>query len=1108
MNKKCDSRNETNEKEGTMTVNNEVPDNRMQGDQEVGNNMQADETKVPQSGFGTVKSVGKGSELKQTKISDVLTGSADGQGMGISAGGRGVSGTVGGILGANNSTPQAGTSRSGSRPAKKLDRIAQKLNYTPCERPFVPFDESKPLAHAAADDQGFNGTYRNANARSQKLMGAVPADLMFVRSVDYDTKDGLYFLEGQQVFQEGDSTTDYNPDKTYDLEAKELKDIKIHTGNYLHRNLHFGLNEQGKVEYFYADVENITPPAQTSDNANLASAHRLTKSNVAELDRQQMDAKAGDEKADNWTPLARAVNGGKGAPTKWSYFLSSMEAETGGYVMLAISKGCTNMAHQLNRAKKDGLDAVTPAIEELVGWRSTIKDSVQLGQAYDNSLHSISHPIFSQENYRKGDPALMIEYGDSVNKYNTKADLLLQSKSFRQYITAGLNNSNVLRVPKEFVDVFTGNETYSTINHEYDPLLPICITDKTNLVLIHNLNEVAGFDKFFGARSIKFKFDTTKVSAVYEGETYRIMRKNGGKILKAFGYGESAYLLYKKTQTSGTAHSLNFDSATGVVYVAAGSGNAVGAEYEIILSQQDTVAGYTKLSFTKDGQTVYDFAQYDKDIVINIPTNQNTDDNVITNAEIEEISDERLYHKDSAPLAYYYHDERNPYVVEVKHPLVFGIIQYLEKNAGGKIRKLIGQTDFMVPMVFSTQHMTLAQLLIPAAASEIQHVRENTMEDVLYYESNNHEYPYSQLVSLKDANYNNFVNFTYTDFDTQLDTKVMQPAQAIRWTLPEFLWKIDTGVYVLPWYFNESDLDADGNTRDNDTVTMSMPSIRSGIRLANLDALYGMSEKDIRLSLDRITKAFLDNDNVVAKYAYKYGRTTDGQVIFKMDTDKVITVRDFLAAPRELGLLIEAPLGVLTPSATDGYDLDVEFVSTSHRVRCYANTAAVKEPTILSDKDVNIKRAADYTQKWFELTCDVNESSTEINGLIFACGDDSAEFTPIAELGSGEASSENITLISYQRSIYTRLQLLPYLLSPFDAVASAKNGFDIYDFIYYFGCAGFRASDYAESVYNRSEQVVEQGNLFIHDPWVEASPIVKRGASNSGVKETRGYEVQ
>jgi len=1084
MNKNSRSRVDAEKEEGLPEVKNQVPENKLQTAQQIADTDSALDTKPADGSFTAKKTKTKGATLKQQAIADVITGSHSSAGMGINAAGRGVSGTAGGILGANNSTPVAGKARSDSRVGKKFDRLATKLNFTPSEQVVVEADEAKPLADAADTDQGYNGTYRNEAAKSQKIMGAVPADLLFQRSVDFIFKDKLYFVEGQQVFQVADDRTQFNPTKSRFGEIGiATHDVTYTSGNFLHRAFHFGLLNDGKVRYFYADVDDLTPAnVVDEETANGASAARLIKSNVAELDRQVMDSKAGDEKADIWSPLGRAVD----EPTAAAYFMSSIEADTGAYVHLAYSKVTTNMSFQLNRGPKDGLNENTPAIEQCVGWRSESNNSLDIGSAYNNSLAN----CFDKDYYDLGDPSIMIAAYDSVAKYKNKADLLLQPRGFRMHIQTADNNMNPLKVPTQYANVFAGQEVFSTIDHEYDPTLPICMTDKANLITVHNFNELCGFVKF---PDIHFEYTSTNIESTYEYKQEVIIPKG---VWAKLGYTSNLYVLYKKTAGDG----LVYDSGTGVISLDPDSAN-VSPVVDVIVSTKNAETGYTLLA------TVAYNANFD--VVIHLPKVQN-DDTKISAARYTIDFAQVHYYKDAGPYTYAYSDLRNKYYVDVKHPLVDGIIAYLENAIGAKFYTLLGsKKELFVPLIFSTQYMTLAPLIICAATPWIERVRVNAMKDVIYYEDNVGQYPYSKLDSLKNVPFHNYVNFGFNGYDEPLECKVMNPVVAMQWVMPEFFWKVGASKYVLPWYFNENELNSDG-TINPDASAMSFPSIRSGVRLSALDTFYGMSEKDVRLALDRLHKYLLNKATINTVKAYKYGRTTDGQIYVELGDSDVFTMKDVLACPRELGLCCDAPdLLFKIGSGNVPQALTAEYAS-SIRIKIWVNNNTLIAPSILAANGVNINRAANYTQKWLELKASVANSDTVLAGLVFGMNDEgAATLKPFADLGDADPYADGPDIITLQRSLWTRLQMLPFVISPFDGHPTGDNGIrDIYDIAYMFGLCGFRASDYRESLYNREKEVINQGLLFVTDPWVDASPIVKNGAIATGVSITKGYEVK
>lgn len=1093
MGKKVISRTEAEKGEGLDTIQNQVPENRMQSEQQVQDTDSALKTEPVNNGFAMQHTKTKGSKLKQESVAEVLSGGSD-SGMGIGAGGRSVSGTSGGILTADNSTPVADKVRSKSRVGKKFDRLATKLNFTPCEQALVDFDESKPLADSSNEDQGYNGTYRNEFARSQKHSGAVPGDLMFERSVDMIMKDQLYYSEGQIVLPNDTMAARcaYTPSQTYTADG-EYDDYEVPVGDFVHRALHAKIDYNGRVRYVYFDVDDVTAIEPDPDLANKEAVHRKILENSAELDRIVMDAKAGDEKADIWSPIPRAIN----QPSKSIYLMKLIENQTGVYPYIGYSKAGLNFSYQLNRACKDGQDITTPAVEQLLG---SIYD-FDSEDEFSDEAPSVSN-CFKAKYYAAGSPALMIDVYDSKAKYNNKADLLLQPRGFRMHLQTADNNINSLKVKKQFIDVYSGQEVFSTIDHEYDPLLPICMTDKAALIDALNMNYLNGFGMshfFLTYSGSNIEVNGAEDDSVTEVRVYPDVLNTQGL------YVFQRIVADGHDSTAGAGLVLT----DGVIGWKKDGTNRDGEKVEILLSHNDTVpAGFTLLGFVNA----------DLDVVLRSLKTRDGGANHdrITAGRYDIDYDSRLYMYHAGPYKYAYSDLRNNYVVTVYHPLVEGIVKYFTEGVGAKFYERLEGRELSIPWVFSTQYATLASYLICAALPWIQQVRQNAMKDVIYYEDNIREYPFSGLISIKDAPFENFVNFGYSGYDEPLATKVMTPTVAIKWIMPEFFWKVDPSHYgyVAPWYFNQNELECDGSgySASTDAADMSMPSIRSGIRLASLDTLYSMTEKDIRLSLDRMSASLFNNDKISLLGAYKYGLNTDGQIFVRFASDSdFFTIGDILSTPRELGLTVDAPGLYLTGDGLDGVEcIDYTGMTSSFRIKVWTSKSVRNlTPDILSRDVVDISRGANYIQKWYQVNADDFTTNKEILGLIFGMNDEGcAEFSPFIGLDDDTAISDAPVVVSRQRSLWTRIQMLPFVISPFDAVASEDSDMvDLFEIPYVFGLAGFRASDYRESVYNREKEVVNQGMLFVTDPWIEASPIIKRGASNTGVAITKGYEL-
>lgn len=1099
MGKDFKDRKEAEHAEDLKTISNDAPAEKFQTEQQVAKTDDALAMKTPESSFDVERQNKKGLPLKQTVASRIITGGAysGDSGMGISANGRAVSGTGGGVLGSANSTPVASKSRSQSRVGKKFDRLATKLNFTPNEQILVDYDESKPLADSADQDQGFNGTYRNEFARSQKVSGAVPGDLMFDRSVDFIFKDELYHESGQTIFQNNTRSLDNDmptqqvePGGDYPTVDSDMN-YEVKTGAFINRKVNFQLTKDGKVANISFDTTDITVDDLSPEEANKASVNRLIHQNAIELDRETMDTKAGDEKADIWTPLARAVK----QPTQVNALLRDWESECGAYVYLAYIKASTAMSFQLNRAKKDGQIDVEPGVESIIGSLKEYSES----SSYTNDYPAM-YNCFNKADYKIGSPALMIAAYDSTPKYNNKADLLLQPRGFRMHLQTADNNINTFRINKRLVQIINSKECFSTIDRDYDGMLPICMTDKAGLIDRHNFNDIGGFMQ----NHYILSFTSSNVERSYKYDNFTIIPKGLTKD------GSTLYIYVKAVNSDG----LLYDSATGIITLNPDTKDGAKTIDFGISFFDVTPKGYTKLATLTDSQSM--------DVIFHVPYTQNYSNTVITASDFNmSIDSTRLYPYHAGSYTYAYSDLRNRYILEVKHPLIEGLVRYLEDSIGSKWYSLLGDGSISIPMTFSTQFQTLWQLLICAATPFINKVRINSMRDLLYYEKNVGEYPYSELISLKETPTKNFMNFEYEDYDHPLNSKIMDKTTALSWIMPELITTLsktksnnvisDLKV-IMPWYFNEGELLSNG-TVNEDASCMSYPSIRSGIRFGFLDNFYSMSEKDVRLSIDRLTSYFLNRSNL-GVYAYKYGRTTDGQPVMELSSG--ISIMDILSAPRELGWSLDAPSGFLTPIA-DGVGLreldnDEGGLHSSFRIKFWTNSSTSSSPEILAADGVNINRAANFKQSWHQVFADEHQSGDRC-GLVFGANDVGATgdtFEPIAQLGTGAQITGFAQVNSDQRQLWTRLQKLPFCLSPFDndVQTAGVTLQDPLDILYMFGLAGFRASDYRESVYNREKELINQGHLFINDPWVQVSPLFREGSKATGISVSEGYELK
>lgn len=979
----------------TQMTNEQVPSDRFQNTQQIPNAQSSTSVTTDPSSFQTKEMKRRGNAVKQTKVSEAVT-TLNGVGGEIPSENSGIqtlsySGNEGSVLGAASQTPIVGQStRSDSRLGKKYDATAKKINFIAPELVVEHYDESKPLAESADLDQGYNGTYRNQQARAQKNNDAVPGSNNFQRGIDEIKRDQLYFSTGQVVNVEGVRTYDtptaipekqangawvYPLDDNGNVEAN----YALTRGNYLHRNMIIRVKD-GKLIKMKFTVDDISTTLPADGSANMSSASAVIDRNTAEINRQAMDAKAGDEQYSSyWSPLPRAIK----QPSQTIAYLRDIENITGSEVWLAYKKTAACMSYQLNRAAKDGKHSKRPMREAAYGLLFPEDSSIYFSsQGYDD--------IFNSDLLKKGASSLFIALFDSQNKYSTKADLILQPRAYRLALQTADNNMNVLRLKPDLAAVINNREVFSTIDRDYDPLMPVCVSDKSALIHCYNFNDLYSFDSL------------------------------------------------------------------------------------------------------------------------------DENDNPVFSKPV---------------FKYSYSDARNNYLTTAALPLLQGIHIFLDEMAakiGSINNRALEDVDIVIPMIHSTCYFSLWSLLVLQSTPKILDCRVNSMRDVLAYQSH-FDYPFTELKMIKDVNPMNAVNYKNDSYDQPLVIQQMHPATALSWVMPELFWPIkehtadDTYEYVLPWYVNEEQFRAaSGNVEfDSSHSVMTMPSIRDGIRLGFADMLYSMSEKDIRLSMDCI--AYFEGYDSASYRVYKYSQISDGIPVLKWAASDFTNI-NYMKLPRQLSWFMVAPYGILsTESSQATFDsstiasfsegTDPFLGQYSYKVKYWFGKGLKLNSSILQPAEVNVSRSESFMQDWNGIYCYRHATNAYSDpGFLLSIGDcfrsngktisGKSAFIPftngIMNGGAEETETdESYTIFSLQKAIWARIQKLPFVLSPWDAMSTVRAAgedsphFDLFDLFYYFGCAGFRASDYRESVYNRLNSVDTMGLLFTKDPWVQDSPIFK-----------------
>jgi hypothetical protein len=253
-----------------------------------------------------------------------------------------------------------------------------------------------------------------------------------------------------------------------------------------------------------------------------------------------------------------------------------------------------------------------------------------------------------------------------------------------------------------------------------------------------------------------------------------------------------------------------------------------------------------------------------------------------------------------------------------------------------------------------------------------------------------------------------------------------------------------------------------------------------------------------------------------------------GGLVVKLD-DNEFTPVNFLKTPRTLGLFAVAPAGYLTP-VFSGYsfilsDLENGYLNgsdscygfTSYIAKIYYNAKAKvtvkgQDAPINAPVDLNVTRGGNYTQEWaIRPAVRLKDSERVDTGFVLSLADlftgttaekGAATFIPIVEgyLSSGvqpPVTTESFRVISLQKALWTRINLLDMAISPWDGSAGGitvgNDGVrvDPYDLLYYFNFTGFRASSFQEAHDNRIFHQNSLGYGYLEDYYHAKTPILQ-----------------
>jgi len=494
-----------------------------------------------------------------------------------------------------------------------------------------------------------------------------------------------------------------------------------------------------------------------------------------------------------------------------------------------------------------------------------------------------------------------------------------------------------------------------------------------------------------------------------------------------------------------------------------------------------------------------------------------------------------------SPFIYSFKDLRTEYITVAHHPLLKGIYNWISQHGYSLYRAAANSAEskaeeditINIPILYSLTKLTTWQFLLLAAASEIEKERLVTMKEILDYERKNGKTAFPDLVSLGSVNFTNGKLFKFLSIGEPLIVGALDTMNKINWLMPELFWAYDEetrGVgtdyrrVVVPWYFTEDQFrvsaDPDIVSFDPYVIGMSWPKVRSGIVLDTLADIVNSDERQVRLGLDRMIYPLVTQVAKADFRVYKYDLSADGIPAIAYRSDK-IKYATLLSVPRELGLIMDAPANylTLTTPALNLATLDTNYEwESSYRAKVYVGDfeAGTAEGPVLVNASVNVDRSVLYRQSWYYLPA-IRDSRALIDGGfllsmkdLFKTSSNGANstmvvgksaFTPFAKIGNltnQEASTDAEDVVfGFQKALWTRLQLLPMVVSPWDtssykAAAGSEDGskYDIYDLAYALGLVGFEGSFYEEDHYNRLDKQIQEGPAFTRDLYLTESPLV------------------
>lgn len=364
--------------------------------------------------------------------------------------------------------------RAGERYGKKISTDNFIINNVVSEQIEPSFEEPKDLREAPNAVQGYNGRKQFKTARGKKIYGQHVASTLFERSVDFEEHSAVVHTTGQ-VLNNIDARAGY-PVPNVDSGNTGPYFVEQAKGNYLINALRLTITN-GMLTNIEFDEDQIISPIDT-DSVNYANLNwQVDVNNVAKA-MVKMQTELGRETTDKWSPLGYVIE----QPYQFGMLFHDGEAILGSLTGAAYKSAAHSLAFLQNKMSKEGVRGLSSINE----WLS---ENFQHATDYTAYNANVNEAIFNHGSYNRGSAAAIIEMFDSTAKYSTKADFINQPRSFKMHLQTVDNNINPFHAKSEFYAALDKAMMFSTVDGQYNPTLPIHVTNTIKVMTPYSLNK-------------------------------------------------------------------------------------------------------------------------------------------------------------------------------------------------------------------------------------------------------------------------------------------------------------------------------------------------------------------------------------------------------------------------------------------------------------------------------------------------------------------------------------------------------------------------------------------------------------------------------------------